>query len=206
MLQNEFSTTMSDILNIIESIGFSPKDKREIDKARKQAGDINAVIGKCLGDPPHAPRHEFFSWLHLEVDRCEAELVENPTHESAEKFHAAVMRFKQAEQSQERIGAALNAAGQRVSQSLAGIVLAHLDKVQSRIDREGAAKLAEIKASNHALFGTAEEQRSVTAKITGLLADLEAERATAASDPLSWLDRNGLALDGEPVQADEHAA
>ena len=195
-----------DILQIAESIGFTPKDRKAIDTARAQAAAINETINKIVADPPHAARHEHFSWLHLEVDRIEAELIDNPSHQNAERLHSAIARLDQAKQSQERIGAALNIAGQRVSQSLGDIVSKHLDKCQERIDKEGAAKLAEIKASNHALFGTAEEQRSVTAKIAGLLADLASERQEASTDPLGWIERNGLALDGQPEQADTEAA
>jgi hypothetical protein len=195
----------NDIQNICESIAFTPKDIKAINAARQQAEDINAVIGKCLGDPAHAPLHEFFSWLHLEVDTCEAELVETPTHENAEKLHAAIVRFDQAKQSQERICGALNTAGQRISQSLAGIVQAHLDKVQLRIESEADLRRAELKPSNHALFSNADEKRQLEARVQALLAELATERTEALQDPLGWIERNGLAMD-EPVQADTEAA
>jgi hypothetical protein len=197
---------MNQITTIAETIPFKPADLKQINKARAEAAAINAVIGKCLGDPPHAPRHEFFSWLHLQVDRCEAELVENPTHESAEKFHAAVMRFKQAEQSQERIGGALQLALQKVSQTLSGIVNSLLDATRKKIIAEADKRRAELATSNHALFSNEEEKRTLEARVQSLIHELNAQREEAGKCPLSWLDRHGLAMDDITAPQAEDAA
>jgi len=196
-----------DILQICESIALSAKDRREIDSARLKAADINSVIGKCLGDPAHAPRHEYFSWLHLEVDRCEAELVENPTHENAEKMHAAMMRFEQAKLSQERIGGALSVAAQKVSQSVAGIANNLLDQVRKTILVEADKRRAELATSNHSLFSNAPEKTALEARVQALIHALNAERGEMVRCPLGWLDRHGLALDDQTVpDSDEQAA
>ena len=67
---------MSDIISIAEQIGFTPKDIKAITAARAQATEINQTINKVLADPPHAARHEHFSWLHHEVDRLEQVLID----------------------------------------------------------------------------------------------------------------------------------
>ena len=197
---------MSDITQIAESIPFSSKDINSINAARQQAAAINATINKILGDPPHAARHEHFSWLHLEVDRIEAELIDNPSHANAERLHAAIVRFDQAKQSQERIGGALGIAGQRISQSISGIVQGHLAKVQSRIETEATSRRAELAATRHGLFNNSDESRALEARVQALLADLASVRTEAAQDPLGWVMREGL-MDHEPEQAgDEQAA
>ena len=195
-----------DILQICESIAFAPKDIKSIAAARAQAAEINATIGKVLADPIHAPSHSYFSWLHHEVDRMERLLIDWPSHENAERLHSAIVRFDQAKDTQNRIGAALGIALSKASQSVAGIVAGHLDKVEQRIQKEADLRRAELKPSNHALFSNADEKRALEARVTALLADLANERAEAASCPLSWLERHGLALGDQPEHADTEAA
>jgi hypothetical protein len=194
-----------DILQICESIGFTPKDRKAIDAARRQAEDINATTDKILADPSHCARYEHFSWLHREIDRLEQVLIDEPTYMHAEIFHAAIVRLAEAKQSQERIGAALNIAGQRISQSLAAIVQAHLDKVQSRIETEANSRRGELAATRHGLFNNSDERRALESRVAQLLADLGNVRTEAAQDPLEWLMREGL-MDHEPEQADTEAA
>ena len=195
-----------DILQIAESIAWSAKDRREIDSARLKAADINGVIGKCLADPAHAPRWEDFSFLHRAIDAIETELIDNPSHENAERLHAAIVRFDQAKVTQQRIGAALGIALSKVSQSVAGIVAGHLDKVEQRIQKEADLRRAELKPSNHALFSNADEKRALEARVAQLLSDLASVRTEAWQDPLGWIERNGLAMDSQPEQADTEAA
>ena len=196
---------MSDITSIAESIGFSAKDIKAINAARVQAAAINETIGKVLADPPHAARHEDFSWLHLEVDRMEQLLIAWPSHENAEKLHAAIVRFNSAKDTQNRVGGALGIAAQKVSQSLGAVVAGLLDKVGQRIESEATSRRAELAATRHGLFNTSDESRQLEARVQALLDALTAERAEAAKCPLSWLDRAGLCM--EPEQAgDEQAA
>lgn len=196
-----------DILNVIESLSFTPKDQKLIDTARAQATEINQTINKILADPPHAARHEHFSWLHLEVDRLEQVLIDQPTHMHAEIFHAAIIRLEEAKQSQERIGAALNIAGQRISQSISGIVQGHLDKVGQRIETEANSRRNELAATRHGLFNTSNESRQLEARVQALFDALTAERTEAMRDPLSWLERHGLAMDDiTAAQASTEAA
>ena len=195
-----------DIIQICEQIAFAPKDRKAIDLARLKAAEINATIGKVLGDSPNAPYDTPYSWLHCEIDRLEQVLIDQPTHMHAEIFHAAIIRLEEAKQSQGRIGGALNIAGQRISQSLAGIVAGHLDKVEQRIQKEADLRRAELKPSNHALFSNADEKRALEARVTQLLSDLASVRTEAGQDPLGWIERNGLAMDSQPEQADTEAA
>ena len=197
---------MSDITSIAESIGFSAKDIKAITAARAQAAAINQTISKILADPIHAPSHSYFSWLHHEVDRLEKVLIDWPTHENAERLHSAIVRFDQAKQSQERIGAALGIAAQKVSQSVAGIVAGHLDKAQSRIETEATSRRAELAATRHGLFNNSDESRALESRVQALIHELNSERTEAMRDPLGWLERHGLALDDQPEQADTEAA
>ena len=195
-----------DITQICESIEWSAKDRREIDKARKQAEDINAIIGKILADSTHAPYDTPYSWLHCEVDRLEQVLIDQPTHMHAEIFHAAIIRLEEAKVTQNRIGGALGIALAKASQSVAGIVAGLLDKVQSRIETEATSRRAELATSNHALFSNADEKRQLEARVQALIHELNSERTEAMRDPLAWLERHGLAMDGQPEQADDAAA
>ena len=197
---------MSDILQICEQIAFAPKDIKSIAAARQQAAEIHGTINKVLADPPHAARHEHFSWLHLEVDRIEAELIDSPSHANAERLHSAIVRFDQAKDTQNRIGGALGIAAQKVSQSVAGIVNSLFDQVRKTIIAEADKRRAELATSNHALFSNAPEKAALEAQVQGLINALNAEREEAASCPLSWLERHGLAMDGQPEQADTEAA
>jgi hypothetical protein len=196
---------MSDIQNIIESIGFSTKDKREIDKARKQAESINSVIDKTRAEGNHAYHGHEWNWLHHEADRLEQVLVNEPTHMNAEVFHAALIRYQEGKITGERIGAALGVAWQRVSQSLADIVNGLLDATRKKIIAEADKRRADLATSNHALFSNEEEKRTLEARVQSLILELNAERTEALRDPLSWLERAGLALD-EPAQAGDEAA
>ena len=195
-----------DILQICESIALAPKDIKLINTARQQAAAINETINKILADPPHAARHEHFSWLHHEVDRIEQVLIDWPSHENAERLHAAIVRFNSAKDTQQRIGGALGIAAQKVSQSLGAVVAGHLDKCRQRIETEANTRRAELAATRHGLFNTSDESRQLEARVTALLADLASERQEAEQDPLAWLERHGLAMDGQPEQADTEAA
>lgn len=197
---------MNDIISIAESIGFTPKDRKAIDAARQETAEINQTINKVLYDPSHAPSESYFGWLHLEVDRLEQVVIDNPSHENAERLHAAIVRFNSAKDTQQRIGGALGIAAQKVSQSVVGTVQGHLGKVEQRIQKEADLRRAELKPSNHALFSNADEKRALEARVATLLADLANERTEASTDPLGWIERNGLALDDQPVQADTEAA
>ena len=195
-----------DILQICESIGFAPKDRKAIDAARAQAADINATIGKVLADSTHAPYDAAYSWLHCEVDRLEQVVIDWPSHENAERLHSAIVRFNSAKDTQNRIGGALGIAAQKVSQSVAGIVQAHLDKCRERIEKEAGLRRAELAATRHSLFNNSDESRALESRVQALLDALAAERTEAASCPLAWLERHGLAMDSEPEQADTEAA
>ena len=195
-----------DILQICESIGFTPKDRKAIDAARLKAESIASTINKIVADPSHAPSESYFSFLHLEADRLERVLIDEPTHMNAEVFHAALIRFDEAQKTQQRIGAALGIALANVSQSISGTVQAHLDRVQSRIETEASTRRAELAATRHGLFNTSDESRALEARVTALLADLASERTEAASDPLGFIERRGLAMHSEPEQADTEAA
>ena len=195
-----------DILQICESIAFAPKDIKAITAARAQAADISATIGKILADSTHAPYDTPYSWLHCEVDRLEQVLIDQPTHMHAEIFHAAIIRLEEAKVTQNRIGGALGIALAKASQSVAGIVAGLLDKVQSRIETEATSRRAELATSNHALFSNADEKRQLEARVQALIHELNSERTEAMRDPLAWLERHGLAMDGQPEQADDAAA
>jgi hypothetical protein len=192
-----------EIIQLAESIAFSLKDKLAIDKARVQTEEINRTIDRILADPAHAPSENYFSWLHKEVDRLEQVLIDKPSSVNAELLHYALTRFDEAKSTQNRIGAALGIALGNVSQSISGIAQAHLDKVLSRIKSEADTRRAELAATRHGLFNT-NETRALESRVAQLLADLASERTEALQDPLNWIERNGLALDG-PEQA-EHAA
>ncbi len=195
-----------DILQICESTAFTAKDIKSITAARQQAAEINETINKVLADPSHAPSHSYFSWLHHEVDRLEQVVADWPSHKNAEKLHAAIVRFDQAKDTQNRVSAALGIALAKVSQSVAGIVAGHLDKVEQRIESEANSRRAELATSNHGLFNNADEKRQLEARVAQLIADLANERTEAASCPLGWLDRHGLAINDQPEQADTEAA
>lgn len=195
---------MSDILQIAESVPFSSKDIKAITAARAQATEINSTIGKVLADSVHAPYDVAYSWLHHEVDRLEQVVADWPSHENAEKLHAAIIRLEEAKITQSRVSGALGIAAQKVSQSVAGIVAGHLDKVQSRIETEATSRRAELATSNHQLFSNHAEKAALEAQVQGLINALNAEREEAAKCPLSWLDRAGLCM--EPPQADTEAA
>ena len=198
---------MNDIIQICEQIAFAPKDRKAIDSARLKAAEINATIGKVLGDSPNAPYDTPYSWLHCEIDRLEQVLIDQPSHMHAEIFHAAIIRLEEAKQSQERIGAALGIAAQKVSQSVAGIVAGLLDKVQSRIETEATSRRAELAATRHGLFNNSDESRALENRVAQLIANLASERQEAAQDPLGWLERHGLAMDDiTAAQADTEAA
>ena len=195
---------MSDIISIAEQIGFTPKDIKAITAARAQATEINQTINKVLADPPHAARHEHFSWLHHEVDRLEQVLIDWPTRENAERLHSAIVRFNQAKDTQQRIGGALGIALAKVSQSVAGIVNSLFDQVRKTIIAEADKRRAELAGSNHALFSNAPEKAALESQVQALINALNAEREEAAKCPLSWLDRAGLCM--EPSQTDTEAA
>ena len=195
---------MSDIIRITEQIPISPKDKREIDKARKQAESINSVIDKTRAEGNHAYHGHEWNWLHHEADRLEQILIAEPSHMNAEIFHAALIRYQESKITGERIGGALGVAWQRVSQSLAGIVNGLLDAVRKKIISEADVRRAELATSNHQLFSNHAEKAALEAQVQGLINALNAEREEAAKCPLSWLDRAGLCM--EPPQADTEAA
>jgi len=195
-----------EISQIAESTPFSAKDLKTINAARKQTADINSTIDKILADPSHCARYEHFSWLHREIDRLEQVLIADPSHMHAEILHAAIVRLEEAKITQSRIGAALGIALGNASQSISGIVAGHLDKVEQRIQKEAELRRAELKPSNHALFSNEEEKRTLEARVTALIAELNSERAVAATDPLGYLDRNGLAMDDITAPQAEDAA
>ena len=195
-----------DIQLIAESVPFSSKDKQQIDKARVQTQEINQTIDRILADPAHAPSHKYFCWLHNEVDRIEAELIDNPSYENAERFHAAIVRFNQAKDTQQRVGGALQLALQRVSQSLTDIVNSLLDATRKKIIAEADKRRAELATSNRALFSNEDEKRTLEARVQVLIHELNSERTEAMRDPLSWLDRAGLAMDDITEPQAEDAA
>ncbi len=185
---------MSEITKIAETITFKPADLKAITAARKSTEGINQTITRILYDKPHAARAEHFSWLHHHADQLEAVMIDNPTSENAEAFHAALVRFDQAKGTAQRIGESLAIALQKVSQSIAPIVSSLLDQVHVVITEAGAKRAAEIAVNDNALFSNADEKRTLESKISKLLAELEATRKEAASDPLGFLEREGLAL------------
>jgi len=196
-----------EIIQLAETIPFSSKDRQTIDKARVQTEEINQTIDRILADPAHAPSEGYFCWLHREVDRLEQVLIDQPSHVNAELLHYALTRFDEAKGTQDRIGAALGIALGNVSQSISGIVQAHLDRVQAHIESEADTRRAELATSKHGLFNNSDERRALESRVAQLLANLASERTEAAQDPLSWLDRNGLATDDTTApQADTEAA
>ena len=198
---------MNDVIRITEQIPISPKDRRKIHEARKQAESINSVIDKTRAEGNHAYHGHEWNWLHHEADRLEQVLVGEPTHMNAEVFHAALIRYQESKLTGERIGGALGVAWQRVSQSLAGIVNDLLDAVRKKIIAEADKRRAELATSNHALFSNEAEKRTLEARVQALIHELNSERTEAMRDPLSWLERHGLAMDDiTAAQADEHAA
>ena len=193
------------ITQLAESIPFSSRDRQQIDKARKQTQEVNQTIDRILADPSHAPSESYFCWLHREVDRVEQVLIDQPSHVNAELFHYALTRFDEAKVTQDRIGSALGIALANVSQSISGIVQAHLDKVQSRIETEADTRRAELATSNHQLFSNHAEKAALENRVAQLLSDLANVRTEAAQDPLGWVMREGL-MDHEPEQAGTEAA
>lgn len=185
---------MSEITTICETIAIKPADLKAINAARKSTEGINQTITRILYDKPHAARAEHFSWLHHNADAMEAVMIDNPTHENAEAFHAALVRFDQAKGTAQRIGESLAIALQKVSQSIAPIVSSLLDQVQATITEAGEKRAAELSVSDNSLFSNDSERQAVQSKIAKLLAELEATRKEAASDPLGFLEREGLAL------------
>ena len=82
-----------------------------------------------------------------------------------------------------------------MSQSIAPIVSSLLDQVHVTITDAGAKRAAELSVSDNSLFSNDSERQAVQSKITKLLAELEATRKEAASDPLGFLQREGLAME-----------
>jgi len=185
---------MKDIIQLCEQITFKPADLKAISAARKSTEAINQTITRILYDRPHAARAEHFSWLHHNADAMEAVMIDNPTHENAEAFHAALVRFDQAKGTAQRIGESLAIALQKVSQLIAPIVSSLLDQVQATITEAGEKRDAELSVSDNSLFSNDSERQAVQSKIAKLLAQLAATRKEAASDPLGFLEREGLAL------------
>ena len=173
---------MSEITRIAETIAFKPVDLKTISAARKSTEGINQTITRILYDKPHAARAEHFSWLHHNADRLEAVMIDNPTSENAEAFHAALVRFDQAKGTAQRIGESLAIALQKVSQSLAPIVSSLLDQVHVVITEAGAKRAAELAVTDNALFSNFEEKKSVESKIAKLLAELQATHVELFSE------------------------
>ena len=195
------------VSRLAESIAFSPKALQQINLARVQTEEINRTIDRILADPAHAPSESYFCWLHREVDRLEQALIDKPSHVNAETFHAALMRFSEAKITSERIGNALTIALESVSQSLGPVVADHLETVRQTIVSEADKSRAEIAKARHGLFNNSDERRALESRVAALVAELATERTEALRDPLSWLDRNGLAMmDDKPEQADTEAA
>jgi hypothetical protein len=190
---------------LAESIAFSAKALQQINLAQSKAAGIQSVMRKTRAETSHAYHSHEWSFLHHECDRLEQILISEPSLVHAETFHAALIRFNEAKLTAERIGNALTAALESVSQSLGPVVADHLETVRQTIVSEADKSRAEIAKARHGLFNTSDESRALESRVAALLAELASERAEAATDPLGWLERNGLAMDG-PEQAGTEAA
>lgn len=193
------------VSRLAESIAFSPKALEQIDKARAKAAGIQSVMHKTRAEANHAYHSHEWSFLHHECDRLEQILVNEPTLVHAETFHAALIRFNESKLTAERIGNALTIALETVSQSLGLIVADHLETVRKTIASEADASRAEIAKARHGLFNNSDESRALETRVAALLSELANERAEALQDPLGWIERNGLAIDG-PEQTSTEAA
>jgi len=193
------------VSRLAESIAFTPKALQQVNLARSKAAGIRAVMHKTRAEANHAYHSHEWSFLHHECDRLEQVLVNEPSLVHAETFHAALIRFQEAKITSERIGNALTAALESVSQSLGPVVADHLETVRQTIVSEADKSRAEIAKARHGLFNNSDESRALESRVAALLAELATERAEALQDPLGWIERNGLAMDG-PEQAGTEAA
>jgi hypothetical protein len=161
----------------------------------------------------------FYSRLQAAADVAEREAAGNPTPESVERLHLAVVRASQATTTFDRINVALNVAIRREIDGLAPLANRLLDSTGKSLDDEGSKRLREITQAD-SVFGEAGDSTEFQRRLAATRANLADERQAVnqAGAALAWLVRFEftadpfrdaaafLGTDAEPLDLDRELA
>jgi hypothetical protein len=183
----------------------APLDLSTLIKRQKlSAADRTALTSTCrriaksldLIEANRPSKTNFYSRLQAAADVAEREAAGNPTPESVERLHLAVVRASQATTTFDRINVALNAAIRREIDGLAGLANRLLDSTAKALDDEGSKRLREI-AQADATFGEAGDSAEFQRRLDSTRVNLSDERqaVNAAGAALNWLCRHGFVAD-----------
>jgi hypothetical protein len=143
---------------------------------------------------PNAAGH--YGRLQAAADVAEREAAGNPTPESVERLHLAVVRASQATTTFDRINVALNVAIRREIDSLAPLANRLLDSTGKSLDDEGQKRMKEIVQSD-AIFGEGGDSTEFQRRLDATRASLADERQAVnrAGAALAWLVRFEFSAD-----------
>ena len=174
--------------SLIRSTKLTAPQRKQLESVQKQ---INANYQVVLATAPDQAAWEVVHGnLHALRDKAYDAMVANFCPDTAEKFHHAELRLRDAEITGSIIATASNEISQRLSASLRPIVDDVLDRAAASVKKHVADALASLDESN-----PFQDRRSIQANASQWLAGVESERQHS-HDCLDWLQRN-LDLDVE---------
>jgi hypothetical protein len=184
------ATPLANVSTLIAAVQLPPADITAIKSVRAKLAKISDIDSKCKGDSTNQIGREWRGFHHLRADELLAELGDNPSIETAEAAHAAIVRASQAALSSDPISAALRSAVQRESRSLESVAMRVLDSAESAMHTEAATHRATLSEAG-GLFG-GDGAAALDVKIASLVSGFEAERAEAQRDPGHWIFSRGI--------------
>jgi hypothetical protein len=190
------ATPPANVSTLIAAVQLPPADITAIKSVRAQLSKISDIDSKCKGDSTNQLRGEWRGFHHLRADQLLAELGDNPSIETAEAAHAAIVRASQAALSSDPISASLRTAAVRESLSLAPISSKVIDMALAALDQEAAAH-REAMPENTVFAG--DSVLAFERTLASLRSALEAERPEAARDPQFWLWSHGFGQEPQPA-------
>jgi hypothetical protein len=183
----------------------APLDVTSLIKRQKlSASDKTALTSTCrriaksldLIEASRPSMTGFYSRLQAAADVAEREVMDDPSPESVERLHVAVVRVSQAAVSFPRINPALNAAIRREIDGLAPLANKVLDATATVLETEGKKRLAEITQAD-STFGEAGDGAEFQRRLDATRANLSDERQAVnqAGAALAWLCRFEFSAD-----------
>jgi hypothetical protein len=145
------------------------------------------------------------SWLHLQADKALHALADNPTLESAEAAHQAILRRDQASQTAEDISAAVHVAISREGSRLKPIISAIIDRTETQLESDALKHRAALqKAASHETYGSIEIS-AFEKTLVDLRNQIASERQWADKSPVAWMVQHRICADLQdtPAKSDD---
>lgn len=184
------------IQGLLSKITLADNERNQVDGTVEK---IRKILSLGQAITPAANQYGQATPLHLEVDRCHALVVADPTPENAEAFHIAIIRERDASLTSESINSALRTAWSREVNSLQPIALGILDRVEALLDTESAKVRRTILEADE-VFGAGGDVSMFDRRLIATRQSIgtERDRVCGQTASLAWLHENGFC--GNPFQ------